>query len=182
MSAYTSRRDRGVALPSPVAAISIVAIVVAAITFAVTGFGPSKSKVIPNAAPTTHISSTASATARATQTSTHAPPVATFDKSKLHVSVFNAGTVKGLAADTAAKVKAAGWPDSAFSRTRLSGSYATNAIYYPTRLTDPAQNAMWKAAATQLGLDLGIPAAHISGGDSGTRQDRLTVVMVTPLH
>jgi hypothetical protein len=174
VSAYNGRRDRGVALPSPVAAISIVAIVVAAIAFAVTGFGGNKTKVIPNAAPTSTISATSTPTATSTTTTTPTSSptptqtVAPIDKASIHVSVWNASTTPGLAKDVLVKVKAAGWTNSAAGNTKIH--YATNTIYYP---------AKYAAAAKQLGLDLGI--TNLSQGDGGTPQDRISVVLVSPL-
>ncbi|BBH17018.1 hypothetical protein Back2_13050 [Nocardioides baekrokdamisoli] len=173
MSGHTSRRDRGVALPSPVAAISIVAIVVAAIAFAVTGFGGSKTKVIPNAAPThssTHASTSATSTATSTVTlpPSSTPTVAPINKTAIHVSVWNASTTPGLAKDVLVKVKAAGWTNSASGTTHVH--YSANTIYYP---------AKYAAAAKQLGLDLGI--TNLSQGDSATPQDRISVVLVSPL-
>jgi hypothetical protein len=172
VSAYNGRRDRGVALPSPVAAISIVAIVVAAIAFAVTGFNGNKSKVIPNAAPTSTVSTTSSSTATSTvtgtPTSTPTQTVAPIDKASIHISVWNASTTPGLAKDVLVKVKAAGWTNSAAGNTKIH--YSANTIYYP---------AKYAAAAKQLGLDLGI--TNLSQGDGGTPQDRISVVLVTPL-
>lgn len=172
MSAYNGRRDRGVALPSPVAAISIVAIVVAAIAFAVTGFGNNKTKVIPNAAPTSTVSTTATSTATSTSSpspsSTPTQTTAPIDKASIHISVWNASTTPGLAKDVLVKVKAAGWTNSAAGNTKIH--YATNTIYFP---------AKYAAAAKQLGLDLGI--TNLSQGDGGTPQDRISVVLVSPL-
>lgn len=172
MSAYTSRRDRGVALPSPVAAISIVAIVVAAITFAVTGFGGSKTKIIPNGAPTTSLSASASATATTSTTpttsTTATATAAPIDKKSIHISVWNASTTAGLAKTVLAKVVAAGWTNSAAGDTHVH--YSANTIYYP---------AKYEAAAKQLALDLGI--TNLSTGDAATPHDRISVVLVSPL-
>ena len=171
MSADNGRRDRGVALPSPVAAISIVAIVVAAIAFAVTGFNGNKTKVIPNAAPTSTISSTTSSTHPSSTSSTTPSPtqtVAPIDKASIHVSVWNASTTPGLAKDVLVKVVAAGWTNSAAGNTKIH--YSANTIYYP---------AKYAAAAKQLGLDLGI--TNLSQGDGGTPQNRISVVLVSPL-
>lgn len=174
MSGYTSRRDRGVALPSPVAAISILAIVVAAITFAITGFGGSKTKVIPNAAPSTSVTATTHATsgstpkASATATSTATATAAPIDKKSIHISVWNASSIPGLAQTVLAKVVAAGWTNSAAGTRHVH--YAATTIYYP---------AKYAAAAKQLGLDLGI--TNLSTGDAATPQDRISVVLVGPL-
>lgn len=171
MSTYTSRRDRGVALPSPVAAISVVAIVVAAITFAITGFSGNKTKVIPNAAPTTSLTATATSTATATGSATSSsstPPSAPIDKKSIHISVWNASATTGLANSVLAKVVAAGWTNSAAGVTHVH--YSANTIYYP---------AKYAAAAKQLALDLGI--TNVSLGDSATAQDRISVVLVGPL-
>lgn len=171
MFADNGRRDRGVALPSPVAAISIVAIVVAAIAFAVTGFNGNKTKVIPNAAPTSTISSTTSSThpsSTSSMTPSPTPTVAPIDKASIHVSVWNASTTPGLAKDVLVKVVAAGWTNSAAGNTKIH--YNANTIYYP---------AKYAAAAKQLGLDLGI--TNLSQGDGGTPQDRISVVLVSPL-
>lgn len=189
MSSYTprtrhGRRDRGVALPSPVAAISIVAIVVAAIAFAVTGFGGNKTKVIPNSAPTTSISSTASTSASSSAsssstTSSSPTPTATAsafttaDKAAIHVSIWNASTTAGLAEKVSQTVKAAGWTN--FGTGTTHRHYAATIIYYP----HTGDAAKWKAAAEQLGLDLGI--TNLSTGDAGTPQDRLTLLLTGPL-
>jgi hypothetical protein len=172
VSADNGRRDRGVALPSPVAAISIVAIVVAAIAFAVTGFNGNNTTVIPNAAPTSTISShTSSAHPSSTSSMTPSPTqtVAPIDKASIHVSVWNASTTPGLAKDVLVKVVAAGWTNSAAGNTKIH--YSANTIYYP---------AKYAAAAKQLGLDLGI--TNLSQGDGGTPQNRISVVLVSPLN
>jgi hypothetical protein len=160
------RRDRGVALPSPVAALSILAIVAAAIAFAVTGFGGSKNKDVtpPSAAPSVSISTTPTASAAPTKT---APVTPAFDKSKIHVSFYNNGTVKGLAKDVAATATAAGWTNTGVGTRPLSGPYTENAIYYP---------AQFAAAAKQLALDLGI--TKLSTGDTNVG-DRIVVVLIT---
>ena len=169
----TVRRDRGVALPSPVAAISIVAIVAAAIAFAVTGFGGSKTKTIPNATPTTSVSASATSTPTITgspsPTPTPTPTAAVIDKKSIHVSVWNASGTPGLAKSVLAKVVAAGWTNSAAGDTHVH--YSANTIYYP---------AKYAAAAKQLALDLGI--TNLSLGDAATPQDRISVVLVTPLN
>ena len=162
------RRDRGVALPSPVAAISIVAIGVAAIAFAVTGFGSSKTKEIPNATPSVSVTSTPSVTATPTASASTTAPAAPIDKKSIHISVWNASNVTGLAKTVLAKVIAAGWTDAAAGATHVH--YAATTIYYP---------AKYEAAAKQLALDLGI--TNLSKGDAATPQDRISVVLVGPL-
>lgn len=148
-----------------------MAIVVAAIAFAVTGFNGNKTKVIPNAAPTSTISSTTSSThPSSTSSATPSPTqtVAPIDKASIHVSVWNASTTPGLAKDVLVKVVAAGWTNSAAGNTKIH--YSANTIYYP---------AKYAAAAKQLGLDLGI--TNLSQGDGGTPQNRISVVLVSPL-
>lgn len=166
------RRDRGVALPSPVAVISIVAILAAAIAFAVTGFGGNKTKTIPNAAPTASVTTTSTATSTPTGTASTSPSptptAAPIDKKSIHISVWNASSTAGLAKSVLAKVVAAGWTNSAAGDTHIH--YSANSIYYP---------AKYAAAAKQLALDLGI--TNLSTGDSATPQDRISVVLVGPL-
>ena len=164
VSTHHIRRDRGVALPSPVAALSVVAIVAAAIAFAVTGFKGNGNQVVPNAAPTT-ASVSATVTPTPTATATQAPAV---DKATVPVSVLNAGTVTGLAAKVADKAKAAHW--ALATSGPAHGSYTVNQILYP---------AKYAAAARQLGLDLGI--TQVSQSSLPTISDRVVVIVVTPL-
>jgi hypothetical protein len=165
------RDQRGIALPSPVVLLSIVAVAMALVAFVVTrGNGQGDEKVIPAAAvstaPTTGASTATPTTTAPTAPKTHKP--APVKRAKVYVEVFNNSQVKGLAATVGDKAAKAGW--NVVGADNWYGSIPATTVYYPARL---------KAAAKQLALDLGVH--RTAPAVDPMKMDRLTLILTAPL-
>jgi hypothetical protein len=162
------RDQRGIALPSPVVLLSIVAVAMALVAFVVTrGNGQGDEKVIATAAVSTAPTTTATATTSAPAApKTHKP--APIKRGKVYVEVFNNSQVKGLAATVGDKASKAGW--NVVGADNWYGSIPATTVYYPARL---------KAAAKQLALDLGIHRTALAVDPM--KMDRLTLILTAPL-
>jgi hypothetical protein len=165
------RRDqRGIAVSSPLALLSVAAVVVAGAAFVLTNDEEQDSPV--QAAATT----TASATPTPTPTPT--PAAAAPDRKPVRkkkapvrrgdtfVEVFNNSGISGLAGSTAARAQGAGW--RVVGSDNWYGTIPATTVYFP-----PGQERQ----AGLLGKDLGIarikPAIPPMGGD------RLTVILTS---
>ena len=164
---HTRTRDqRGIALPSPVVLLSVVALAMALVAFVVTrGNGQGEEKVIPTAA-VSGSPTAAPTTAAPTVPKTHKP--APVKRGKVNVEVFNNSRVKGLAATVGDKAAKAGW--NVVGADNWYGSIPATTVYYPARL---------KAAAKQLALDLGIRRTALAVDPM--KMDRLTLILTAPL-
>ena len=161
------RDQRGIALPSPVVLLSIVAVAMALVAFVVTrGNGQGEEKVIPTAAVSTSPTAAPTTTAPAAP-KTHKP--APIKRGKVNVEVFNNSRVKGLAATVGDKAAKAGW--NVVGADNWYGSIPATTVYYPARL---------KAAGKQLALDLGI--RRTARAVDPMKMDRLTLILTAPLH
>lgn len=157
------RDERGVAVPSPLVMLSIIAVAMAAIAFVATRDQPSGEVRI----------SPAGASDSATPTPSAAPPVVEptqkpkppVQRGKVMVEVFNNSGVQGLAGTTGEKAVAAGW--QVVGTDNWYGTVPASTVYYPAdRL---------KAAARLLALDLGID--RVQPATQAMRLDALTVVL-----
>lgn len=162
------RRDqRGIALPSPVVLLSIVAVAMALVAFVVTrGNGQGEERVIPAAAITTSPTATTTTPSAPAAPKTHRP--APIKRGKVYVEVFNNSRVKGLAAQVGDKASKAGW--NVVGADNWYGSIPATTVYYPARL---------KAAGKQLALDLGIH--RTAPAVDPMKMDRLTLILTAPL-
>jgi hypothetical protein len=155
-----SRNQRGVAFPSPVVMLSVIAIAMAGFAFVATrDAGPVERKV-------TTVAATPSVTAEPTPVtpSRTAKPKPTIQRGEVYVEVYNNSGIKGLAATTAAKATQIGW--QVVGEDNWYGAIPASTVYYPARL---------KAAGKQLALDLGIGRTSPSVEPMG--MDRLTIVL-----
>lgn len=165
-----TRDQRGVALPSSVVLLSIVAVVMAVVAFVVTGgtHHDGEREITP-AADTP--SASAPAHPHATRTKHHhkkpKPPVV--KRSAVDVEVFNNTNIHGLAATVASKASAIGW--QVVGADNWVGTVPATTVYYPLNL---------KAAGKLLALDLGIKRTHVAE-TSSMKADRLTIVLTGPL-
>ena len=158
-----TRDDRGVAFPSPLVMLSVIAVAMATITFVATR----------DQAPTERRIDTATV-ASAQQSETPEPVVATkapkpkpqIVRGEVYVEVFNNSGIKGLAAGAAAKATNVGW--SVVGEDNWYGVIPTTTVYFPPRL---------KAEGKQLALDLGIKRTSPAVG--AMKLDRLTVILTT---
>ena len=162
----TRRDERGVAFPSPLVMLSVLAVAMASITFVATR----------DEAPTERSVDTATI-ASADQSPSAEPvpePVATpkpkpkpqVQRGKVYVEVFNNSGIRGLAATTAARATGVGW--AVVGEDNGYGVIPTTTVYFPPRL---------KAAGKQLALDLGIKRTAPTVGVM--KGDRLTVILTT---
>lgn len=171
-----ARRDqRGAVLPSPVVWLSIVAVVVAAIAFAVTRDAEQKEREI----------TTSSANDEATDTETPAddestdpsetttpdepkktkPPVV---RSEVGVVVFNNTSITGLAGEVLAQVQEIGW--HGLAADNWYGTIPATTVYFPDGKRDAAQ---------KLALDLGIQ--RLVPADPAMSDTNLTVILTGAL-
>ncbi len=158
-----TRDERGVAFPSPLVMLSVVAVAMASITFVATR----------DQAPTERRVDTATV-ASAQQSETPKPVVATrtpkpkpqIKRGEVYVEVFNNSGTKGLAAGFAAKATQVGW--AVVGEDNWYGVIPTTTVYFPPRL---------KTEGKQLALDLGIKRTSPAVGTM--KLDRLTVILTT---
>ncbi|WGL53123.1 LytR C-terminal domain-containing protein [Nocardioides sp. BP30] len=167
MSRLWMRDQRGIALPSPVVLLSIVAVAMALVAFVVTrGHDDSEQRIVPSA----HVSAPASSTPSPSSAASTAPATKakTVKRGKVYVEVFNNSRVKGLAATVSTKATKVGW--NVVGTDNWYGSIPATTVYYPQRL---------KAAGKQLALDLGIH--RTAPAIDPMKMDRLTVILTAPL-
>jgi hypothetical protein len=168
-----SRDERGVALPSPVAALSLGAVVLAGIAFVTTSGGAEQPAEAAH-----RVVSTSSPAPRET-----APAPVIKDRGKkehakkkrekpsvrrgaVYVEVYNNSGISGLAGATAGKLSGAGW--QVVGSDNWYGTIPASTVYYPQRL---------EAAAKLLARDAGI--TRLKPAISPMRFDRLTVILTS---
>ncbi|GAB7002885.1 hypothetical protein JCM18899A_03560 [Nocardioides sp. AN3] len=163
----TRRRDqRGVVLPSPVMMLSIVAVLMAAVTFVITrGHEPAEREIVAVSEPRTSQTSTPTPTAKPTPTHPPKPVV----RKKVMVEVFNNTPTKGLAGVVSQKASTIGW--QVVGADNWYGSIPATTVYYPAKL---------KREGKQLALDLGIK--RTAKAIDPMKLDRLTIILTGPLH
>ena len=157
-----SRDERGVAFPSPLVMLSVLAVAMASITFVATrDQAPTERRV--DTATIASAEQTPSAPVTPTKTAEPKPQVV---RSEVYVEVFNNSGIKGLAAGTAAKATQVGW--AVVGEDNWYGVVPTTTVYFPPRL---------HAAGKQLALDLGIKRTAPAVGVM--KRDRLTIILTT---
>ncbi|MEP9382603.1 LytR C-terminal domain-containing protein [Nocardioides sp. KR10-350] len=164
------RRDqRGIALPSPVVLLSILAVGLAIVAFVLTGHdGPKEREITPAAAPETHPSASASAAPKVHKKPAKPKPKP-IDRGKVYVEVYNNTNIRGLAGTVAEQAGTIGW--NVVGADNWMGTVPATTVYYPPKL---------QAAGKKLALDLGIKRTHIAVQGS-MKPDRLTIVLTGPL-
>jgi hypothetical protein len=157
------RRDqRGFALSSPLALLSVVAVAAAGVAFVATGSEPDAAPVATSATSTpTAAPSTAPAPVVKARPVRKKPVVR---RGGTFVEVFNNSGISGLAGSTAARASGAGW--QVVGSDNWYGTIPASTVYYPARL---------EAQAVLLGKDLGI--ARVKPTIAPMRGDRLTVIL-----
>ncbi|MFS3126857.1 LytR C-terminal domain-containing protein [Nocardioides sp. Bht2] len=154
------RDEAGVALPSPVVLLSVVAVAMAAVAFVVTGDNEPDAAVNVAKEPT----SSPSVEAPVTPEPTPVKKKPAIKRGEVYVEVYNNSNISGLAGRVASKVDGAGWKVVGSDNWR--GSIPASTIYYPERLA---------RAAKVLGKDLGIK--RLKPAVAPMRLDRLTVIL-----
>lgn len=153
------RRDqRGVAFPSPLVLLCILAVSMAGLAFFVTRDQPPSERAItvsanPSPSPSPTI-----------KTLPSKPAEPAIQRGKVYVEVYNNSGVTGLATGVATRASNAGW--QVVGSDNWYGTIPASTVYYPPRLA---------AAAKQLALDLGIPRRQPAVDPM--RMDRLTVIL-----
>jgi len=158
-----SRSERGVAFPSPLVMLSVLAVAMASITFLATRDQSPTERRVDNTATIASAEQTPEATPSATKTPKPPPAI---KRGEVYVEVYNNSGIKGLAATTATRATTIGW--SVVGEDNWYGVVPTTTVYFPPRL---------KAAGKQLALDLGIARTAPAVGEM--RKDRLTVILTT---
>jgi hypothetical protein len=176
MTLRSRRRDeRGVALPSPVALLSVAAVVLAGVAFVST----SGAETPTDAGTAAHRPAEHAAAAPTSPAPTKTAPKPVIEKKKAdrhkqpsirrgdtYVEVYNNSGITGLAGETARKISAAGW--QVVGSDNWYGTIPESTVYYPERL---------HAEARLLARDLGITRLHPA--ISPMRFDRLTVILTS---
>ncbi|MDR7251864.1 hypothetical protein J2X46_000836 [Nocardioides sp. BE266] len=158
------RDEQGVAFPSPLVMLSVIAVAMASITFLATRDEAPTERRVDTA---TIASADQSPSEEPTPSSTPTPkPTPQLKRGEVYVEVFNNSGIKGLAAGTAAKATQVGW--AVVGEDNWYGVIPTTTVYFPPRL---------KAAGKQLALDLGIKRTAPAVGVM--KRDRLTVILTT---
>ncbi len=158
------RNQRGVAFPSPVAMLSVLAVAMAGIAFVATqGAAPTEREVTTVARPSTPDDDVAPSGTpeKAERIREKKPKVVRGD---VYVEVYNNSGITGLASRYAGRAGDVGW--QVVGEDNWMGTIPSSTVYYPARL---------EAAAKQLSLDLGIRRTMPAVGEM--RLDRLTVVL-----
>ena len=156
-----TRDERGVAVPSPLVMLSIIAVAMAAIAFVATRDQPSDERRI------TPVSDSApSATPSPTEpAATKKPkPKPEVKRAEVMVEVYNNSGIQGLAGTTAEKAVSAGW--QVVGTDNWYGTVPASTVYHPPKLEDAA-----RLLALDLGIDRVMPVAE------AMRLDALTVVL-----
>jgi hypothetical protein len=163
-SASRRRDERGVAFPSPLVMLSVLAVAMASITFVATrDQAPTERRV--DTATIASADQTPSAEATPTETPKPEPkPKPQVKRGEVYVEVYNNSGIRGLAAATAAKATGVGW--AVVGEDNWQGLIPTSTVYFPPRL---------KAAGKQLALDLGIKRTAPAVGVM--KRDRLTIIL-----
>jgi hypothetical protein len=158
--------QRGMALSSPVALLSAVAVVVAGAAFFATGSEERPAQVATpvTATPTEPAPATETAPAPVIKEKKHKkPPVR---RAGTYVEVYNNSGISGLAGRTANRASGAGW--KVVGSDNWYGTVPASTVYFPPRL---------EAEAKLLARDLGVKRLRPS--ISPMRLDRLTVILTS---
>lgn len=164
MPARRLRDQRGLAFPSPLVILSVIAVAMAGIAYVATGDQPPAEQRIETVADPGVSPSAEPAPEVAPEPAPEKPKKKTVDRGKVYVEVYNNSGVKGLAGTTAAKISGAGW--QVVGADNWYGNVPGSTVYHPPRLA---------RAAKQLALDLGID--RVQPAVSPMKLDRLTVIL-----
>jgi LytR cell envelope-related transcriptional attenuator len=165
-----ARNQLGVAYPSPVVMLSVIAVAMAAVAFVATrGAEPTEREVTTvSQEPSSSPSATSSPKPEPKPEPKPKPKPPAVERGKVHVEVYNNSGITGLAGEVAAEAGAMGW--KVVGSDNWYGTIPTNSVYFPSKL---------KAAAKQLALDLGIE--RTAPAVDPMRGDGLTVILTAPL-
>ena len=164
------RGERGVAFPSPVAILSVIAIAMAGVAyFATQGEEPTEREVTTVARPSDTEPSTPAVEKppkQKLQKQKQQPIKREVVRGEVYVEVYNNSGITGLAASVAERASTVGW--RVVGADNWYGTVPSSTVYFPERL---------KEAAEQLALDLGID--RVMPAIPSMSHDRLTVVLTS---
>lgn len=156
------RDERGVAFPSPLVILSIVAVAMAGLAFIATQDDGTTDKQVQVVADPAPEPTPAAPTKKAVQVK----PKPEVKRGEIFVEVYNNSGISGLAGSTAQRASGAGW--NVVGSDNWYGTIPASTVYYPPRL---------EAAALALGKDLGIK--RLQKAVDPMRFDRLTVILTS---
>ena len=165
-SLLTRRDEQGVAFPSPVVMLSVIAVAMASITFVATRDQAPTERRVDTATIASADQSPSADQSTSADPKPKPKPEPQVKRGEVYVEVFNNSGIKGLAATTAAKATQVGW--AVVGEDNWYGVIPTTTVYFPPRL---------QAAGKQLALDLGIKRTSLAVGVM--KRDRLTVILTT---
>ena len=159
------RNQRGVAFPSPVAILSIVAVAMAGITYVATqGEQPTEREVSTVSRPSGGASEAPKPQRTVEPRKVRKKPKPQVQRGEVYVEVYNNSGITGLAGEVAATAAEVGW--QVVGSDNWYGTIPASTVYYPPRLD---------RAATLLARDLGIDRTQAATGPM--KRDRLTVIL-----
>ena len=164
------RNQRGVAFPSPVAVLSIVAVAMAAVTYVATqGEQPAEREVTTVAQPdddaaTSREPSPDQRVLEGKDKPIKRKPEPAVQRGQVYVEVYNNSGITGLAGQVAGSAADVGW--QVVGSDNWYGTIPASTVYFPPRLEDAAE-----LLALDLGIDRTLPAT------GPMRRDRLTVIL-----
>jgi hypothetical protein len=156
------RNQRGVAFPSPVVMLSVIAVAMAGVAYVAT------QDQKPTEREVTQVSGASEPEAKPAQPMPTKKPQKlepVVKRGQVYVEVFNNSGITGLAADVAEQATAAGW--QVVGADNWVGTIPASTVYFPPRL---------RAAGKVLALDLGISRV-MPAIEGPMKFDRLTVVL-----
>jgi hypothetical protein len=168
MAPRASRDERGLAPSSPLALLSVGAVVLAGVVFVVTNGAADEptASAAPGASAAVRSGPSASAHRSVPPAPRHRRATPVVHRGQTYVEVFNNSGIHGLAGSTASRAQGAGW--QVIGSDNWYGTIPASTVYYPPRL---------EAAATLLGKDLGI--GRLKPAIAPMRGDRLTVILTS---
>ena len=163
------RNQRGVAFPSPVALLSVLAVAMAGVAYVATqGEEPTEREVTTVSRPSTPEPTAEPTPKQKVPQDTRKKPIEPKEpkvvRGEVYVEVYNNSGITGLAGQYAATAGDVGW--QVVGSDNWYGTVPGSTVYYPGRL---------EAAGKQLALDLGI--SRVMPATGSMRLDRLTVVL-----
>ena len=161
------RNQRGVAFPSPVVILSILAIAMAGITYVATqGEEPTEREVTTVSRPSEPEvkAPRPQKTVEPRKVHRKPEPEPQVQRGEVYVEVYNNSGITGLAAEVAATAAEVGW--QVVGSDNWYGTIPASTVYFPPRLDK---------AATLLARDLGIDRTQAATGPM--KRDRLTVIL-----
>jgi LytR cell envelope-related transcriptional attenuator len=164
------RNQRGMAMPSPVVMLSVIAVAMAGIAFVATRGGEPTEREVTTVSDTPTRTPSPSPTFKPSKKpdKPEKPEPPKVQRGQVYVEVYNNSGITGLAGQVAGQATGIGW--QVVGSDNWYGTIPANTVYYPAKL---------EPAGKQLALDLGIKRTAPAVDPMGL--DRLTVILTGPL-